>query len=221
MNRLFPSPSETSEASEAVDLAEAYPPIDVGRPWLVLSMISSIDGAIAVGEASGGLANPGDRAIFRRLRQRSDLVVVGSATAAAERYRPSPRTDLYIAVVSASGKLRLEPELLVSPQTLVIMPTDAPPVSLRSVRFGTGQADVAAAIASLRPRSVLVEGGPSLNGPLLAAGVIDEICMTVAPFTVSGSSPRLATGGPETLQPYALAHILEQDGYLYFRYLRK
>lgn len=39
-------------------------------------------------------------------------------------------------------------------------------------------------------RVVLLEGGPSLNGAFVDAGLIDEMCLTVAPFLLGGESPR-------------------------------
>ena len=46
-----------------------------------------------------------------------------------------------------------------------------------------------AALGALATRGfarVLAEGGPSLNGQLAAAGLIDEICLTLSPRLVSG-----------------------------------
>ena len=43
---------------------------------------------------------------------------------------------------------------------------------------------------------MLVEGGPSLLGTALAAGVVDELATTIAPVVVGGDGPRIVTGAP-------------------------
>jgi riboflavin biosynthesis pyrimidine reductase len=72
----------------------------------------------------------------------------------------------------------------------------------------------------LRPTVVLLEGGSSLNSQMLEQDLVDEICVTTAPLTVLGSGPRLASGPTEHRQRFVLSQILEDDGYLFCRYLR-
>jgi riboflavin biosynthesis pyrimidine reductase len=81
----------------------------------------------------------------------------------------------------------------------------------------------AAAMADLRSRgvrSLLCEGGPTLNSALLEAGVVDELFLTLSPM-LSGEpgAPRIVEGdglpGPARLTlEWALRH--EQE--LYLRY---
>ncbi len=47
-----------------------------------------------------------------------------------------------------------------------------------------------AALAGQGARLVLCEGGPTLNGELASAGLIDELCLTVAPSLVGGGGRR-------------------------------
>jgi 5-amino-6-(5-phosphoribosylamino)uracil reductase len=61
-----------------------------------------------------------------------------------------------------------------------------------------------------------------LNGQLIAAQLVDEWCLTLAPALVAGYSARPAVGdelrgGPMALR---LAHLLEEDGVLFARYSR-
>ncbi len=67
---------------------------------------------------------------------------------------------------------------------------------------------------------VVCEGGPTLNGTLLARGAVDELCLTVAPVLVSGEDPRVARG-PTVHPPDALHldRVLLDDGFLFCRYL--
>jgi 5-amino-6-(5-phosphoribosylamino)uracil reductase len=68
---------------------------------------------------------------------------------------------------------------------------------------------------------VLVEGGPSIMGQFVAAGLVDELSLTLSPMMAAGVSVRLAHG-PEAEPPLEmrLAQILHGDRSLFLRYLR-
>jgi riboflavin biosynthesis pyrimidine reductase len=68
-------------------------------------------------------------------------------------------------------------------------------------------------------RSVLAEGGPSLNAQLAGAELLDELCLTLSPSVVGGSAKRIVTG--PALDPRSalyLRSVCEEDGYLFLRY---
>ena len=65
-------------------------------------------------------------------------------------------------------------------------------------------------------RSVLLEGGPGLNADVVHAGLLDELCLTLSPRLVAGRDPVLARQLMPPLQ-LRLAHLLEQDGFLFAR----
>ena len=92
------------------------------------------------------------------------------------------------------------------------------------VELGPTTVDMVAVVDELHRRGagvVLVEGGPSINGQLVAAGLIDEWCLSVAPMLVAGGSARVAHGPvAETPQHLALHRLLEEDGYLFATYRR-
>jgi riboflavin biosynthesis pyrimidine reductase len=68
---------------------------------------------------------------------------------------------------------------------------------------------------------VLTEGGPSLLGTLIEEGLLDELCLTVAPLLVGGLARRIATGPGAALTRMRRAHLLaDAEGYLYARYIR-
>ncbi|MFV2119876.1 hypothetical protein ACE14D_16130, partial [Streptomyces sp. Act-28] len=62
---------------------------------------------------------------------------------------------------------------------------------------------------------------PRLLGQFVAAGVLDELCLTVSPVLTAGDAQRIA-GGPAVAVPsrFALASVLEEDGFLFTRYRR-
>ncbi|MFJ2442980.1 MULTISPECIES: pyrimidine reductase family protein [unclassified Streptomyces] len=231
--------------------AYAYPAPgewDDGR-WLRANMVSSLDGAAQHEGRSQSLSSAADMRIFGTLRALADAVVVGAETVRLEGYRPARARDAFaarraaagqspapvIAVVSASLELDLTAPLFTAPlvPTLVLTGAAAPPERIAAARkagaevliAGDGAGvDPARAVRELAERGLvrlLTEGGPRLLGQFVAAGVLDEMCLTVSPTLTAGSAQRVASG-PAVAVPerFALASLLERDGFLFTRYRR-
>src|ERR687889_1507896 len=79
LRRLHPEPGETTteEASSGLGLGELAPP---DRPYLVLNMVETLDGRIAVNGRSGPIGDEADREIFHGLRTQVDAVMAGAGT---------------------------------------------------------------------------------------------------------------------------------------------
>ena len=224
MRQLFP------ESIDAVEPLEVYRdlPVVEGRPAVRLNMIGSVDGATAVDGRSGGLGGPADRKVFAALRSLADVVLVAAGTVRTENYGPG---QLPIAVVSGSLRLDWDAPFFTAAthRPIVITAGRAPAESLQQAEVvadvlvaGDAEVDLGQAVAQLGERGlahVLAEGGPSFNGTLAAAGLLDELCLTVAPVLVSGAAKRIVAGPP--LQPppdMQLRSLCEEDGYLFLRY---
>ena len=79
--------------------------------------------------------------------------------------------------------------------------------------------EAVAALGRLGASSVLAEGGPSLNGALAAAGLLDELCLTISPALAGGDAPRILNGPPLAPPPrLRLRSLCEEDGFLFARY---
>ena len=203
-------------------------PVVEGRPAVRLNMISSVDGSTAVDGLSGGLGGPADRKVFAALRSLADVVLVAAGTVRAETYGPA---KIPIAVVSGSLNLDWTTPFFTAASHRPIMVTSkqAPPAALEQAQavadvliVGEAAVDLPAAVGALGERGfrhVLAEGGPSLNGALVTAGLVDELCLTFAPRLVSGNAKRIVAG--EALVPppaFTLRTVCEEDGYLFLRY---
>lgn len=174
------------------------------RPWVVLSMVSTVDGAIALDGVSGGLGNPTDQAVFLHTRRHADAVLVGAETVRAEGYRPLPAHQTMV-VVSASGELGATGEALSAAGNTLV-----------------ASGDIGDIVRSIEGDVCSLEGGPSLNGQVLAAGLVDEICLTLSPRLVAGDASRLARGPAADSTTWVLAHVCtDDDGFLFLRYLRR
>ena len=218
MRRLLPDVADDVEPAEAyADLARHR----VGdRPWLLVNMIASLDGAIALGERSGGLGGPADQRVFHQLRDLADVIIVGAGTARAEGYGPPRRPGLRIGVVTRRANLDWTMPLFTSGAGFVITALDAPSVPVDAVRAGHGEVDLAGALDQLDHEVALCEGGPTLNGDLLTADLIDEWCLTIAPLLAGGTAGRAAMSSSEHSRPFHTAHLLAEDGFLFLRALR-
>ena len=223
MRQLFPIPREV------IDPTEAYATNDRDRsPWIVVNMISTVDGATAIAGRSGGLGGPADKRVFAAIRSIADVILVGAGTVRAENYGP-PRTGTRLAIVTAS--LDLDPGARVfsdNSRPMVFTTTtadDARRAALETVAeviaVNDGpHVDLGAAIARL-DGVVVCEGGPTINGHLVAGDLVDEMCLTVSPLLAGGRSPRAAHGrDDEHARDLALVHVLEEDELLFLRYVR-
>ena len=206
------------------ELAAAYAP--EARPWLRVNFVSTVDGAAQGSDGlSGTINNAADKRVFDALRTRADCLVVGAGTLRAEEY-DVPRVPLVVVSRSAD----LPPTLRGAPPGRVLMATVASADGLADARselgednvlvLGDDEIDLARLKAQLAGRGwteQLCEGGPSLFADLLAAGVVDELCLTLVPMLTGGDAVRIATGRDVdvALRP---ALLLEQDGTLLGRW---
>ncbi len=230
---------------EATYLADRREPVD-GRPWLVVNMATTLDGATALEGRSRGIGGPGDRAAFHALRSAADVVLVGAGTARAEDYGPVRVPDAHqatreaagrtgparLAVISASGSLDPGSRLFSDPQhpPLVYTVSDTPASVLDAVSqvaevvvAGSSTVDPRAVLDDLAARSVrcvVCEGGSHLNAHLIAAGLVDEWCWTIGPLLVGGDSNRASVGAssPEA-RTYRLDRLLTDGRDLLTRYV--
>jgi riboflavin biosynthesis pyrimidine reductase len=203
-------------------------PVAAGRPGVRLNMIASLDGATAVAGVAGGLGGKADQALFALLRSLADVVLVAAGTVRAERYGPS---TVPVAVVTRSCRLDWDSRFFTAAlaRPLVVTVATAPAEARARaaevadvVVAGEHDVDLADAVGALGARgfrAVLSEGGPILNAQLAAAGLLDELCLTLSPLLVGGDAKRLLAGpllpGPPALR---LVSACEEDGFLFLRY---
>jgi riboflavin biosynthesis pyrimidine reductase len=149
----------------------------------------SLDGSAAGPDGtSASLTTGRDRAVLGAIRAESDLVLVGAATLRAEPSLVPRRTRL--AVLTRSGDLGAA---ALRPDDLVL---DALPA---------------------RRGRIVCEGGPSVVGQLLDAGLVDELCLTTVPVTVDGEP--LRPFGGAVVPALELQQVLVDDaGVTYARF---
>jgi riboflavin-specific deaminase-like protein len=232
-------PTSPAELASGLRLGDRAGP---GRPYLALNMVSSLDGKAAIDWRTKGLSTELDRQLFHHLRTQADAVMVGAGTLRAERYGRVTKTeelrDKRVAeglardplAVIVSGRLDLPADLpiLNDPAQRVVIAT-ASDASLPGlgpqVEYARVADDLPLLMARLREdhgvRSVLCEGGPTLNSHLLAAGLVDELFLTLNPKLVGGAAALTIAAGRELVDPaeLALVSVAEGDGDLFTRWV--
>jgi riboflavin biosynthesis pyrimidine reductase len=204
---------------------------------VLLNMVSSLDGRVTRDGGSTQLGGDGDKAMFHALRGVVDAVLVGTGTLRAESYgriiaSPERRAarearglsgDAALLVISRSGDVPWEAPLFgVSGQRVVIAGPAQVPGSVRAqvqVVDAVEPRPALDAFAELGFTRVLCEGGPGLNRSLLAAGVVDELFLTLDASLSGGDGLRLVKG--ETFDPpipAELQWVLRAGDELFLRY---
>jgi 5-amino-6-(5-phosphoribosylamino)uracil reductase len=238
---------EWSLAELAAAYAYPEPGADGRGVWLRANMVSTLDGAAQHDGRSHPISSAADMRIFGTLRALADVVVVGAETVRREGYRPARARAEFaalreaagqgpapaIAVVSAGLELDFSLPLFTSPlvPTLILTGAAAAPDRIAAAERAGARVVIAGdgvgvdpdravrALADLGHTRLLTEGGPRLLGQLAAAGVLDELCLTVSPMLTAGDAQRIA-GGPSVAVPrrFELVSLLEEEAFLFSRY---
>jgi len=241
MRQLLPEPIDP------VDPADVYAdvPSAVGRPSVRLNMIGSVDGGTRWNGVSGALGGSADVALFGVMRAFADVVLVASGTMRAEAYGPATLPDAVQQQRRDRGQRPVPPIAVVSQRCdfdwgspfftdavetpIVVTVTSADPANVARaaqvadvVVAGDDLVDLTQAVAALGERGarhVLAEGGPTLNGELAHEGLLDELCLSLAPLLASGDGKRILAGSSlEHLERLRLCSVCEADDYLFLRY---
>lgn len=232
-----------SEAASDEELESRYLDDDRPRPWLLVNMVSSVDGATEVAGRSSAIGDEQDSVVFKSLRAVSDLILVAAATARAESYGPARLPDRLVDWRQDRGMAQ-NPRIAIISRSLdfdVDAFDDAPPIVVTSegsplerreelaartdvVVAGGERVDLPDALHRLRKLGhdrILCEGGPSLNGQLALEDLVDEWCLTISPLVLSGDSKRIVSGpGLDGGRPVVLDRVLRGHRSIFTRWLR-
>ncbi len=159
----------------------------LGRPFVTLKWASSLDGRAAADDGtSRWITGPEARQDVHRRRAAADAIIVGTGTALSD--------DPALTARDAAGAL-----LPGQPLPVVIggraIPADALLRSHPRAPLFFATHDLSAVLADLHGRGIrhaFIEGGPTLASAFVAAGLVDEYLVYLAPTLLGGG--RLALG---------------------------
>jgi diaminohydroxyphosphoribosylaminopyrimidine deaminase/5-amino-6-(5-phosphoribosylamino)uracil reductase len=168
-----------------------------GRPFVTWKYAATLDGRSAAADGtSRWITGEAARADVHRLRAEVDAVVVGIGTVLADdpalTSRPDPGHQPLRVVVDSRGRTPANARVRDgAAETLLVTSED-------------GSVDLDQLLATLAGRdvvSVLLEGGPTLAGSFLRAGLVDRVVGYIAPV--------LLGAGPAALQDSGISTIAE------------
>lgn len=233
--RLHPAPAVP------VDPYDAYG--DVPPRWLRLNMVMSADGSATDEEGwTDRLGGAADLRVFRALRALADGIVVGATTVRSGRVGPHrlppelrerrDREPAAMVVVSGSLDLDWTLPIFTAARTPTVVVTCAAglraaagriPEALETVVAGDGEVDLPAAMGELRRRygleHLVCEGGPVLAAGLIGAGLVDELCLSVAPTLLGSEFHTSLLGSPlPERRELTLTAVYTGGGVVFLRY---
>ena len=223
-------PTSAAEVLAAAALGSAAPD---GRPYTFFNFVATLDGRAALDGSTRPLGGPADLEMLVSLRAAADAVLIGPGTVRAEGYGR---------LVGPARRERTPPAVLISRRFDIpwraglFAAADQPVIVYTSVDAGPA-ADVAApvevvrlqrctpaaALADLHARGVralLSEGGPTLFNGFAAAGLVDELFLTLSPLLTGDEDELSILSGPRLAVParMALKWVLRSDDELFLRY---
>lgn len=240
MNRLYPRPGEVSaeDLVGQLDLGSRAPD---DRPYVAVNMVSTLDGRAATDGDTRGLGGEQDRELFHLLRTAADAILVGAGTARVERYAEAVKSDDLRARRERHGLDPEQPTVIVSAR--LVLPSDLPLLQAPDARVVIATAadhelegvaanvtyertadDLKLLLARLRAdhgiRSLICEGGPTLFSYMLAAGLVDELFLSLAPRLAGGGDEPTITTGPALPEPAdaELVWLCEAENALFGRW---
>jgi 5-amino-6-(5-phosphoribosylamino)uracil reductase len=243
VDRLWPDPASDLSLDDAFAdfrLPDGPP----GRPLVGVNMITSVDGRAQLGGTADGLGSREDRRLMRLYRAAYDAVASGAGTLRAddfystvpadlaERRRAMGRPSQPLAVlIGAAGRLPVERRFFGAGEQprAVVVGRGSPHVTderLPEVETWVAPTDepepdwLLRELAARGIRSLLIEGGPTVNAAFLAAGAVDELYWTIGARVVAADALPMIASLPSAHEPMpaSLVSAHRAGDELYLRY---
>ncbi|GAB4324866.1 MAG: 2,5-diamino-6-(ribosylamino)-4(3H)-pyrimidinone 5'-phosphate reductase [Dehalococcoidia bacterium] len=203
----------------ALDLGPA--PRD--RPYVLVNMVMSADGKVVLEGTEQGIGSEVDQRLMREIRANVDIILNGAGTFRASGTSPRLRDPALEqlrrergqspvpigAVLTRSGNLDTSRIFFTADDfDAVVFVTRSTPAERRRALEATGRRVIALPDDGTLPAmlrfmrhdlgavSLLVEGGPTLNGDLFRLGAVDEYFLTLGPVIVNGDDLLTAVAHP-------------------------
>lgn len=176
----------------------------ISRPHIILSAAISLDGKIATKNKDSTLSSRQDKTRFHKLRAKVDAILVGINTVKIDdpllTVRHAKGKNPIRVILDSSGVISSKSKIIktchVIP-TIIAVSKKAPKKNLarlakyplQIVVSGQNKVDVKKLLRILQKqniKTILLEGGGTLNWEFIHKGLVDELIVTVTPYVVGG-----------------------------------
>jgi len=203
------------------------------RPFVTVKLGMSLDGKVALADGqSQWITGPEARADVQRLRAETGAIMTGSGTILADDPRLTVRDPRFDLGGRPPSRVVLDTQLRLSAVARVFDEPGEVRVFTAAALTGTqadtlrtrgaileaapmqaGRLDLAAVLhrlADLEVNEILVEAGPTLVAALMAAQLVDELVLYVAPLLL-GAAARNAFAWPQLEQLAKAPRVIERE----------
>jgi len=216
------------------------------KPYIILSAAMTIDGKIASKTGDPELSDDQDWKAVHKLRTQVDAIMVGKGTI----LKDAPKLHIKFhehegyrrIVVDSNLQIPIDSQVIVYQPDIyptIVCTTDIVPEekikdfesrNVKIIKAGRGKrADVEKLLPLLHEigiKSILLEGGGTLNWSFFEKDLIDEIRLTIAPWIVGGQNATSlveGSGFEKMIQGprYKLMDVNHRDDYVVLKYKRR
>lgn len=180
--------------------------MEKSRPKVILSAAMSLDGKIATKTGDSELSSKQDKVRIHKLRSKVDAILVGSNTV--------KRDDPLLTVRYVKGKnplrIVLDSNATISQKSQIIKTCKKIPTiiavsrkaskqnisklkkhTLEIMILGKNQVNIKSLLKYLSKKKIktlLVEGGGTVNWEFIKLGLVDELIVTITPYLIGGQN---------------------------------
>jgi 2,5-diamino-6-(ribosylamino)-4(3H)-pyrimidinone 5'-phosphate reductase len=174
------------------------------RPHIILSAAVSLDGKIATKNKDSALSSGQDKIRFHKLRAKVDAILVGINTVKIDdpllTVRHIKGKNPIRIILDSSGRISPKSKIIKTCHmipTIIVMTKKVPKKNLAKlgkyplqvIVIGKNKIDIRKLLQVLQKqniKSILLEGGGTLNWEFIHKGLVDELIVTITPYVVGG-----------------------------------
>ena len=187
--------------------------MDYMKPQVILNAAMTLDGKIATRTGSSDISGKEDLLMVHRLRKEMDAIMVGINTVVADDPRltvhkipEKPEKNPIRVIVDSQGRTPIKARILNDEAlTIVVVSDNASPEKIKHLReraevmvCGNKKVDLTSLMEKLGEigiKTLMLEGGSTLNYSMLKDGLVNEIRLCIAPMIAGGIQAKSLVGG--------------------------
>jgi 2,5-diamino-6-(ribosylamino)-4(3H)-pyrimidinone 5'-phosphate reductase len=187
--------------------------MDYMKPQVILNAAMTLDGKIATRTGSSDISGKEDLLMVHRLRKEMDAIMVGINTVVADDPRltvhkipAKPEKNPIRVIVDSQGRTPIKARILNDEAlTIVVVSDNASPEKIKHLReraevmvCGNKKVDLTSLMEKLGEigiKTLMLEGGSTLNYSMLKDGLVNEIRLCIAPMIAGGIQAKSLVGG--------------------------